>query len=90
MADSYKASAQGDADLVLRKISRDLRDMFKAYCARRGRSMTEVLVEFMFNCISSPEEATMPKKSLSELLQQQDEFDTPPVEETPRKKKKKK
>jgi hypothetical protein len=48
------------AALMLRHIPRDLRDLFKAYCARRGKAMNEAVIEFMTKCIK--EERIVPRK----------------------------
>ncbi len=36
--------------LYLRKLDCDLRDAFKAYCARRGTTMTRAVEKFMKEC----------------------------------------
>lgn len=33
--------------VFIRRISPALKDQFKAYCSRRGTSMTKVIIEFM-------------------------------------------
>lgn len=35
------------ATLFLRDLPREVKDAFKAHCARRGKSMTETIVQFM-------------------------------------------
>lgn len=39
------------ATVILRDMPRDIRDHFKAYAARRGRSMKDLVIEFMRGCI---------------------------------------
>lgn len=39
------------ASLYLRDMPRNVRDLFKAHCSKRGTSMTAKVVEFMRKCI---------------------------------------
>jgi len=34
------------------KLPPDLRNLFKAYCAKRGKTMTQLIVKFMKNTLS--------------------------------------
>lgn len=36
--------------LFLRDLPKDLKDQFKAWCSRRGRTMKDVVCEFMKKC----------------------------------------
>lgn len=40
-----------EGSLFLRNIPRQIKDRFKAYCAKRGSDMTDTVVEFMRRCI---------------------------------------
>jgi hypothetical protein len=53
--------------LYLRGLSPHLKSQFKAHAARRGKSMTEMITEFMLNCVRSdvpPQEAKKLKKEV--------------------------
>lgn len=47
--------------LFLRNIPAEVRDQFKAYCARRGVSMTRVLVDYMRELIDQDAELNLQK-----------------------------
>jgi hypothetical protein len=47
------------ATVILRNFPRDIRDFFKAYAAKRGTSMKQLIVDFMSDCISRD---SQPKK----------------------------
>lgn len=59
------------ADLTLRNLNRDMRDRFKAHCATHGRNMTEVIVEFMHNCITGEQEKIKRQEELQRLRELQ-------------------
>jgi len=63
---------KGDAEVGLRKISRDLRDQFKAFCARRGRTMTETLVEYMYRCITGEQARIERREEMVELREKRE------------------
>ena len=49
-----------NATVILRNFPRDIRDFFKAYAAKRGTSMKQLIVDFMCDCIE--DDTTKPKK----------------------------
>lgn len=42
-----KGLNRGDATLYIRDMPRGVKDHFKAYCDRRGKTMREVILAFM-------------------------------------------
>ena len=58
---------EDEVDLLVRKIPREVRDQFKAYCAKRSRSMTELLIEYMYNCAASEVPQQKPQ-TMADLL----------------------
>jgi hypothetical protein len=51
-----------DATVILRNISRDVRDHFKAFAAKRGKTMTELVVGFMRECVEKDSNPRPKKK----------------------------
>jgi hypothetical protein len=41
------------AVVILRDMPRDIRDHFKAYAAKRGKSMKSLMIDFMLSCIKA-------------------------------------
>lgn len=39
--------------ILFRGVSRHMRDQFKAYCARRGLTMTDAVIEYMRRCVNT-------------------------------------
>jgi len=50
------------AALLLRNLPRDIRDGFKAYCAKRGQNMKDALLDYMKECIISDQFKPSKKK----------------------------
>lgn len=48
--------------IFLRDVPKDLKDMFKAYCALRGTSMKAEFVEFMKQCVAEDEDLRRSRK----------------------------
>lgn len=47
MSKKLKKGKTRTVGVFLRNLPSDLRDQFKACCARRGRNMTEIVTEFI-------------------------------------------
>lgn len=56
----------------LRGVPRDLRDMFKAYCAKRGCGITEVLTQYMHDCITGEQERKERREELRALRERRE------------------
>ncbi len=63
---NWDTPSPNNGDLVLRKVNRDLKDKFKAYCAARGRTMTAMMLQFMSDCVTGEIEALQRRAELAE------------------------
>lgn len=50
------------ATVILRNFPRDIRDHFKAHAAKRGKSMKELIIDFMLSCIKTDGQSKKKKK----------------------------
>lgn len=47
--------------MFIRKLPRDVKDQFKAWCVRRGFSMTEVVTRLMTNVVTENKRPDYPE-----------------------------
>ena len=55
------------ANINVRTVPRPLRDQFKAYCARRGKSMQEKIVELIHDSVQEENNAIRDQQAKEEI-----------------------
>jgi len=49
--------------IYIRPVPVDIKDKFKAYCARRGKFMRDAFIDFMRECIEADAKTNVPHKN---------------------------